>query len=305
VFAQVVGAWTTWLESWNGVFAGSTSESDGTAHSFVSVIVDAQGAAHAKALIPVILVSTVASSRVGDWLLWHDVTVEFLFTLHSVDVDRVEAAVRLESRQRWRLIYIAYILLLPSADVVELAVTGVDGRVLRWQVVVHVDILLVVYVVAGSLRFGGDAGGGVLVVAIARVETHGWLVVGSLVVVGNLLEHLSLGLVGIDVSALWVHGWLGPVTLSGLLNGLAAWLSFSMIIADLSFDLLVDAGIIKAHLRSNFLHKLLGSVDDLVDLVDLSLESAEGFDGLVVSAILLNGWQVAEHSRGTNSSLSL
>lgn len=101
MFAQVVGAWTTWLESWNGVLAGSTSESDGTAHSFVSVIVDAQGAAHAKALIPVILVSTVASSRVDDWLLWHDVTVKFLFTLHSVDVDRVEAAMRLESRQRW------------------------------------------------------------------------------------------------------------------------------------------------------------------------------------------------------------
>lgn len=98
-FAQVVGAWATWLESGNAVLAGGTGESDSAADSLVPVVVDTECAADAKALVSVVLIPADAPGR--NRLLWHNIAVKFLFPLHSVNIDRVEAAVWFQGGQRW------------------------------------------------------------------------------------------------------------------------------------------------------------------------------------------------------------
>ena len=82
----------------------------------------------------------------------------------------------------------------------KLAMYYLTGRLgVARLVVLQVDILLLVHVVALSLRLGGDPGRGILVVAGVRVQTDGLLVVW---------HHFGLLIVEVEVSALWVDGWL-------------------------------------------------------------------------------------------------
>jgi hypothetical protein len=86
-FAEVVWAGTSWLESWDAILTGCTGESDRTAHTFVPVVVDSESTTDSKALVPLILVATLSSGRMGDLLSWSIVTVEFRFSVHPVKVD--------------------------------------------------------------------------------------------------------------------------------------------------------------------------------------------------------------------------
>lgn len=245
-------------------------------------MVQSESTAHSMAVVPVVLIPTASAGRLSN-LSWNEVAVELLLSLHSVEVDRLEAAMGLDFRQllgggvRVHLVIVIVIL----SEIIlkfKLAMYYLTGclRIAR-HVVVKVDILLLVPVVALGLGLGGDPSRGVLVVAAVRVQTDSLLVVW---------HHFGLLIVEVEVSALWVDGWLVSWPLSRVLLRLADWLGIT--VAELLLNLLAVAVVVESGL--GLLTFDLGSADDVVDLVYLSLESAEDVDGLIVDLVLLDGW---------------
>lgn len=279
---QVVGAGTASLKRWNAVLAGSASHPDGALHALVPVVVQSESTADSKALIPVVLIPTISAGRLCD-LRRDEVGLELLLSLHSVEVDGLEAALGLEFGQLLaggvsiHLVIVIVMLseIIPEFKLAMYYLTGCLG--IARLVVLQVDVLLLVHVVALSLRLGGDPGRGILVVAGVRVQTDGLLVVW---------HHFGLLIVEVEVSALWVDGWLVSWPLSRVLLRLADWLGIT--VAELLLNFLAVAVVVESGL--GLLTFDLGSADDVVDLAYLSLESAEDIDGLIVDLVLLDGW---------------
>lgn len=169
-FAQVGWARTAWLESGNTVLAGSASESDCIADTLVPVLVDSKSAANSEALVSVVLVPAGAPGGESDLLdlLWHNITVESMFSLHSVDVHRVHAGIWFDLGQLGsagvRVHTVVVVLLGPSVDVFEILDIFWSLHIVNCVKVIQVDVFVMVVLVSGSLRLGGDARRGIFVV---------------------------------------------------------------------------------------------------------------------------------------------
>lgn len=147
-------AGASWLESWNTILASCTSESDCAAHTFVPVVVDSESTAHSKALIPVILVATLSSGRMGDLLRGDIVTVEFRFSVHPVKVDRHETGIWLDLWQLTTVDILDIIIAIEFLGVIKSAATDVRTgslHILNWVQVIQIDILFLVDIISLSL----------------------------------------------------------------------------------------------------------------------------------------------------------
>lgn len=146
-------AGTSWLESWDTILTGCAGESDRAAHTFVPVIVNSESTTDTKALVPLILVATLSSGRMGNLLRWGGIiTVEFRFPVHPVKVDRHEAGVWLDV---WKLtashVILNIIIAFKFSCVIKSAAADVGTRslhILYWVKVIQIDILFLVDIVS-------------------------------------------------------------------------------------------------------------------------------------------------------------
>lgn len=159
MLSKVDRAGSSWLVSWNTVFTSCSSKSNCTLHSFISVLIDSEGTAYTKALISIVLVSTLSSGRLGNLLRRYVVTVEFLFSLHPIKIDRHKAGVWLDigkGSTRHILLWLCLLYVISAFNFSCLIESASDLRtrslhILYWVKVIQIDILILVGIVSFGL----------------------------------------------------------------------------------------------------------------------------------------------------------
>lgn len=115
----------------------------------------------------------------------------------------------------------------------------------------------------------------------------------------------GFGLMLVQICTLWVlwHLWrFHSIFLSrSLLRLTNFWIR---ILTDLIFNFLTITIVIDSHPGFVFVEFVL-LTHIIIDLFGLQFDLTEHIDGLIINLRLLDCWQVAKHSRGTNSSLFL